>query len=871
MPASHGVLQQRLIQLLPTQLSERCRVVVDGTPGHSGGVLYWMCTAVRTEENPALDAAILLAHDLQRPLLVYHALSEQYPFASDRHHTFILEGALDVQQQLRRRQIPYVFHLERPGHREDWLKQLADAAAIVITEDMPTDPAAAFLRGLSSRTQTPIVAVDTACICPMQLAGRAWDRAFQFRDAVSKHHRERLQADWPEVQERPVAWEPGFNGFASLELQPAALPDLVGACHIDHSVGPVVDTPGGTAAGMERWHAFRGQGLRQYAAKRNSPLIPGVSRMSAYLHYGMVSPFRIARECAGLRHDGAQKFLDELLIWRELAWCFCRFRREHETWDALPAWARQTLTAHAADKRPEIYSWERLAAGETDDPLWNAAQKSLRIHGELHNNVRMTWGKALLQWTADPRGALQLIIDLNNRYALDGRDPSSFGGILWCLGQFDRPFSPEQPILGTVRPRPLDEHSRRLDVVAWSRRTSVSRAHPVPRIAVIGAGISGAAAARTLADHALPVTVFEKSRGVGGRMAGRRLDDQRFDHGAVCFETRHPDFRRAVRSWLDEGIAAVWRGQWMHVTAGGEWSERPGRRRFTGLPGMPAIARHLLRNLELQTQQQIIRLERRSTGWMLHSDSGTAFGPFDSVILALPSVQAAALLADRQPALAQRLQQIPWAVIRTVMAGFRSPLTEINWAAAEVDGPILGRIIRNQTKPQTSPVAGANAIAAVGHSAPLQECLVLHSTPAWGAVHAEDDPEVIGAAMLGEFGRLTGLELPRPDVLSVHRWKYAEPLDVMTATEGAVSTPARSVARLVADLQAESLGICGDWLAPEQGIGTGLGRGAGRGGCCGVETAWLSGINAAGRVLRGLRREVRAGQRHLFGDADGAE
>jgi photolyase PhrII len=799
-----------------------------------------MCTAVRADENPALDAAILIAHELQRPLLVYHALSEQYPFASDRHHTFILQGALDVRRQLQQRQIPYVLHLERPGHRADWLRLLADAAAIVITEDMPTDPVAAFLRGLASRTQTPIVAVDTACVCPMQLAGRAWDRAFQFRNAVSKHHRERLKDAWPEIQERPAAWEPRVPGLVPLELQPSAIPDLVGSCRIDHSVGPVIDTPGGTAAGLERWQTFRDQGLRQYAAKRNQPLVNGVSRMSAYLHYGMVSPFRIARECAGLRHEGAEKFLDELLIWRELAWCFCRFRRDHDSWDAIPAWAQQTLMAHARDRRPSLYSWERLAAGETHDPLWNAAQKSLRIHGELHNNVRMTWGKALLQWTADPRDALKLIIDLNNRYALDGRDPSSYGGILWCLGQFDRPFTPEQPVLGTVRPRPLEEHAARLDATAWSRRTSVSRANPVPRIAVIGAGISGAAAARTLADHALPVKVFDKSRGVGGRMAGRRLDDQRFDHGTVCFEARHPDFRRAVSSWLEEGIAAVWRGTWMHVTAEGAWAAKPVRPRYTGLPGMPAIARHLLRNIELQVEQQISRLERVGSGWMLHSEAGQVFGPFDSVILALPAPQAAALLENLRPATAERLRQVPWAVTRTVMAGFQSPLPGQEWSAADAAGPVLGRIIRNQTKPHH----GTSMFA---------ECLVLHATADWSAEHAEAEPDAVSAAMLGELGRLIGQSLPRPDVLSVHRWKYSEPLQVLAGEEAA---------GIVSGLQADSIGICGDWVGAEQN------QGGKRDGCCGVEIAWLSGINAAGRVLRGLRREVRVQQRVLFETAD---
>jgi photolyase PhrII len=803
-----------------------------------------MCTAVRAYENPALDAAILLAHELGRPLLVYHALSEQYAFASDRHHMFILQGAQDVQRQLQRRQIPYVFHLERPGCREDWLVQLAESASVVVTEDMPTDPAAAFLRGLASRTQTAIVAVDTACICPMQLAGRAWERAFQFRDAVSKHHRARLPRIWPELNESPAAWEPPAAGFAPLQLDHANLSDLVGECRIDHSVGPVIDTPGGTAAGVARWNSFREQGLRQYAAKRNNPLVNGVSRMSAYLHYGMISPFQIARECAGLRHDGAEKFLDELLIWRELAWCFCRYRGDHATWEAIPAWARKTLMDHARDRRATIYSWERLAAGETDDILWNAAQKSLRIHGELHNNVRMTWGKALLQWRQDPRDALGLIIDLNNRYALDGRDPSSYGGILWCLGQFDRPFAPEQPVLGTVRPRPLEEHARRLDASAYSRRTTVSRARPVPRTAVIGAGISGAAAARTLADHGLPVTVFEKSRGVGGRMAGRRLEEHRFDHGAVCFEARNRNFRELTRSWLEEGVAAVWPGRWMQVTPEGHWFEQPRKRRLTAVPGMPAAARHLLRSVEVRTEMQISRLERAHSGWMLYGDSGAVSGPFDYVILALPAPQAAALLQEHCPTAAAQIGSLPWSVIRTVMAGFRDALPGLDWVAAEVAGPILGRIIRNQTKPQASGLMGAGGSGTAGLAANgmrLSECVVLHSAPAWGELHAELEAEATRKVMLEEFARLTGIELPEPDVASVHRWRYAEPQGLVLSAE------------LAGDLQEDGLGICGDWVTSEQE----------RCGCCGVETAWLSGINAAGRVLRGLRRENQI-QQGLF-------
>ena len=166
----------------------------------------------------------------------------------------------------------------------------------------------------------------------------------------------------------------------------------------------------------------------------------------------------IAREASESRTQGADKFLDELLIWRELAYAFCFYRQDHESLSAVPAWARDTLDEHKRDPRPALHSWETLARGRTGDKLWDAAQRSLLMHGELHNNVRMTWGKALLNWTPDAQSALAMMIDLNHRYALDGRDPASYGGILWCLGQFDRPFPPARSNRRN-RARPFDQRT----------------------------------------------------------------------------------------------------------------------------------------------------------------------------------------------------------------------------------------------------------------------------------------------------------------------------------------------------------------------------------------------------------------------------
>ena len=185
--------------------------------------------------------------------------------------------------------------------------------------------------------------------------------------------------------------------------------------------------------------------------------------------------------------------------------------------NAIPEWARQTLADHRSDRRPQIYSWETLARGQTGDKLWDAAQRSLLMHGELHNNVRMTWGKALLNWTPDAETALAMMLDLNHRYALDGRDPASYGGILWCLGQFDRPFKPPRPIFGMVRSRSTREHAQRLDTDLYLQQTTRALTGTEVRVAVVGAGMSGLICAPRLATM---VSMLRFSRKAVGSEVG---------------------------------------------------------------------------------------------------------------------------------------------------------------------------------------------------------------------------------------------------------------------------------------------------------------------------------------------------------------
>ena len=126
-------------------------------------------------------------------------------------------------------------------------------------------------------------------------------------------------------------------------------------------------------------------------------------------------------------------------------------RDDFETFESLPEWAIETLSRHAGDPRPHLYTFEDFETARTHDPLWNAAQTELLREGRIHNYLRMVWGKKILEWSRSPREALEVMLELNNKYAVDGRDPNSASGIFWVLGRYDRAWGPERPIFGKVR------------------------------------------------------------------------------------------------------------------------------------------------------------------------------------------------------------------------------------------------------------------------------------------------------------------------------------------------------------------------------------------------------------------------------------
>ncbi len=782
--------------MLPPHLAERLEPHAP-TPRPGDYVIYWMRIAVRATENPALDVALSAARALGKPVFVYHALSERYRYASDRLHTFILEGARDVQRACAERGIGYAFHLEREGAREPVLRELSKQAALVVTDFMPVQPMLRWDAELAK--EAPLWRVDASCVVPVWQLTTPLERAFTFREAVEPSWRARLETPWADVAPHGPAWLPALP-FTPVDLQATSLAALVASCGIDHAIAPVQHTPGGATAALQRWRTFRDTKLARYDQDRNDPVREATSRLSGYLHFGHVSPFLVAREAHAHRSEGAEKFLDELLVWRELAWHFCLHHPNHETVEVLPAWARETLRQHERDGRTALPSLEQLARAQTGDLLWDAAQRQLLTHGELHNNVRMTWGKAVLGWTRTASEALATLVDLNHRYALDGRDPGSYGGILWCFGALDRPFSPPVPVLGTVRPRPTAEQAKRFDVGEYERKVHrPTRGAPLT-VAVIGAGVAGAAAARALKDAGHQVTLFDKGRGPGGRVATRSEGELRFDHGAQYFTVRDERFARWARAWWQERVLTQWKG----IIDGAKGREHPHELvRLVGAPGMNAVVKRMLLDLDVRLGVEIKGLTRDGSRWRLLDAAGHAQGEFEVAVVATPAPQAAELIDPSSYALASRIRdEVVMAPCWAVMAHFDEG-TGVEWDGAFSHVGPLSWLSRNSSKPERPAVPG--------------ESFVLHTSPEWSRAHLELTPEAVVPMVMDAFFATTGVRRQDPSFSKAHRWRYAK-------TEQPLGAPCLWDEGL-------QLAVCGDWCLGAR-----------------VESAFLSGSAAAGWI-----------------------
>ncbi|MGA0331227.1 MAG: FAD-dependent oxidoreductase [Candidatus Poseidoniaceae archaeon] len=527
---------------LPEHLSERCKLANSNNElNGQGPVVVWLKSSLRTHENPALDAGRIIAAQFNRALLVYQGIDERYPHANARHHNILFDAAIDMHHGCQQLGIDYVLHVAREGHRPSIMKEFATTASLIITDLFPLPPWKHWVHRIASEAQCPVIEIDCHCVVPMPVFGKSVDRPFRYRDATKKLRKRRVGASWPILDiEAPQSWH-GKLPFNPVDIATLSSPNqrlaLLRTCNIDMSVHPVWEQRGGERAALNRWQDFLSNRLSGYARRRNNAADPeGVSRLSMAIHYGMISVMKIVREAHEVGTKAAEKFLDELLIFREHAWHHVYSKEEPYGSHNLPNWALESWRDTSDDVRTTLLSKEGFELGNSPNHLWNLCQTSLYRHGELHNNLRMTWGKATPHWTPAMEDSLNIGQHLNDKFALDGRDPSSIAGIHWCHGLFDRAFLPPLPVMGVVRKRELETHQSRLDMETYERHVTRLAYQQERPFVIVGAGFAGARAAQILTNYGYDVLVLDKGTIPGGRTSTKRRETGAYNHGCDALD-----------------------------------------------------------------------------------------------------------------------------------------------------------------------------------------------------------------------------------------------------------------------------------------------------------------------------------------------
>lgn len=411
-------------------------------------VLYWAQSARRLRNNLALEYAIQSANELQLPVVVYESVRPDYPFANDRIHAFILEGVRQNAADAKARGLRYHFFLPKTADEaRGVVRTLALGARRVVTDDYPTSIIAAQTARFVGRSPAAVHRVDGNGILPMRVFGKEQYSARFLRDRAHALFAEL----WPALEEHEPK-KKRFRGELELPFYDGQRPrDAARACDIDHAVAPVA-IAGGRDAALARLDAFLRDGLRGYANERNKDS-KHLSGLSPYLHFGHIGIHEIAERVlrSGAPDEDVDSFLEESIIRRELSFNMCFFNARYDSLDALPAWAKATLDKHRGDRRKPSYAYEELERAATHDEVWNVSQRQLLARGTIHGYLRMLWGKKIIEWSRTPEEALRTMLRLHDVYAIDGRDPNTYAGVLWCFGKHDRPWAPERPIFGTIR------------------------------------------------------------------------------------------------------------------------------------------------------------------------------------------------------------------------------------------------------------------------------------------------------------------------------------------------------------------------------------------------------------------------------------
>ena len=413
-------------------------------PGSFSGmaVLYWMVREKRINDNWSISVAQEIALKNKVPLYVCFQYLGNFPKSNIRQYNFLFKGLNQTQKALTENNINFFF---LKGRAADRIPKLIHDQSIgtLITDYSPLKIYKKRMKKVLEKINIPFYQVDGHNIVPIWTASDKKEFAAHTIRKKIKTKLDEYLTDYPLIKKHP---------YGEIFQKERSFGQIINELNIDDSVKEVDWIKPGEKEAKAKIKELK-IGLANYSINRNNPTLNCLSNLSPYIHFGHISSQRVAYEIkkSKLPIEDKESFLEELIIRKELAENFCEYEKNYDYFEGFHPWAQKTLNEHRNDQREYLYTVEEFEAGETHDPLWNAAQNQMKKLGKMHGYMRMYWAKKILEWSPAPEVALQTAIDLNDKYELDGRDPKGYTGIAWSIGGVhDRAWF-ERPVYGKIR------------------------------------------------------------------------------------------------------------------------------------------------------------------------------------------------------------------------------------------------------------------------------------------------------------------------------------------------------------------------------------------------------------------------------------
>lgn len=425
-------------------------------------IIYWMSRDQRVDDNFCVIYGIELSLKYNKKFGVLFNIFPSFLDSTIRQYDFMIKGLIEIEKKFKDFGIPFFLLFGDPVlNISNFIKD--KKVSILITDFSPLKISKEMKRDLNEKIDITFYEIDTHNIIPPWITSDKMEfGAFTIRKKIKKLLNEFL-IEPPKINYKK---EEVFNKndwdkiYKNLK--------------VDKSIPPSKFFNPGEGEAKKVLNYFIENKLNEYKTLRNDPSLDFQSNLSPYLHFGMISPLRVALEVIKSNKDEESKeaFLEELIVRRELAENFCFYNENYDNHHGVPNWARKTLEEHLKDEREYVYDVSQFEKGETHDLLWNACQKEMIITGKMHGYMRMYWAKKILEWSRDYKEAIKITIYLNDKYELDGRDPNGYTGILWSIGGLhDRPF-PERKIFGKIRYMSTDGLKKKFNIQKYIEKIS---------------------------------------------------------------------------------------------------------------------------------------------------------------------------------------------------------------------------------------------------------------------------------------------------------------------------------------------------------------------------------------------------------------